>query len=59
MSKPIFNEERDFLKEYGIDIPEYCWRDGSKIYLNSDDLFPIIKFKVDEMTNKIKIIQIN
>ena len=54
--KPIFNKELQFLQEYGIEIPMNCWRDGSKIYLNSSDLFPIIKFKVDEMTNKIKII---
>src|SRR5574344_836323 len=59
MSKPIFNEEREFLSEYGINIPVNCWRDGSKIYLNSSDLFPIIKFKVDEMTNKIKVTQNN
>ena len=59
MSKPIFNEEREFLQEYGIKIPNNCWRDGSKIYLNSSDLFPIIKFKVDEMANKIKITQNN
>ena len=57
--KPIFNKELQFLQEYGIEIPMNCWRDGSKIYLNSSDLFPIIKFKVDEMTNKIKIIQNN
>lgn len=59
MSKPIFKEEQEFLQEYGINIPNNCWRDGSKIYLNSSDLFPIIKFKVDEITNKIKITQNN
>ena len=55
MSKPIFQQELEFLKENGIDIPENCWRDGSKIYLNHDDLFPVITFEVIELLNKLKI----
>lgn len=55
MSKPIFEKEREFLKEQGINIPENCWRDGQKIYLNHDDLFPIITFEVVELLNKIKV----
>lgn len=55
MSKPIFSKEREFLKEQGINIPENCWRDGQKIYLNHDDLFPIITFEVVELLNKIKV----
>lgn len=53
--KPIFEEERMFLKEYGISIPQYCWRDGTKIYLNSDLDIPIITFQVDEINNQIHI----
>lgn len=53
--KPIFDKEMKFLKEQGIDIPKYCWRDGQKIYLNHDDKFPIITFEVIELLNKIKI----
>ena len=53
--KPIFEEEREFLKSYGVEIPKYCWRDGSKIYLNANDKIPIITFKVDELNNKINI----
>lgn len=53
--KPIFEEERDFLKEYGIEIPEYCWRDGSKIYINCTDEIPIIEFKADLLNDRIHI----
>lgn len=53
--KPIFKEEIEFLKEYGIEIPENCWRKGSKIYANGYDDFPLLEFKVDELNNKINI----
>ncbi|HCL4447240.1 TPA: phosphoadenosine phosphosulfate reductase family protein [Clostridium botulinum] len=53
--KPIFEKERLFLKEKGVNIPENCWRNGSKIYLNHDDIFPIITFKVVELTDEIII----
>lgn len=53
--KPIFEQELDFLKSYGVEIPKNCWRDGSKIYLNHDDPFPIITLKVDTLKNKISI----
>lgn len=53
--KPIFEEERMFLKEYGIEVPEHCWRNGSKIYINHNDEIPIIEFKVDLLNNKINI----
>jgi len=53
--KPIFNEEILFLKENGIDIPKNCWRDGSKIYLNHDDIFPVITFQIIELLNKLKV----
>lgn len=53
--KPIFEEERIFLKEYGIDIPQYFWRDGSKIFINANDTIPVITFNVDLINNKIVI----
>lgn len=47
--KPIFNEEKIFFeKRTGIQLPEYCWRDGSKIYLNCNDTKPLLTFKVEE-----------
>lgn len=53
--KPIFEKEREFLKEQGIDIPKYCWKDGMKIYVNANDEFPIITLEVNELLNKVKI----
>lgn len=53
--KPIFEQELDFLKSYGVEIPKNCWRDGSKIYLNHNDPFPIMTFKIDALNNKINI----
>lgn len=53
--KPVFKEERLFLKKHGIDIPEYCWRKGSKIYLNSADDIPIVVLDVDGINEKISI----
>lgn len=66
--KPIFEEERKFLEwKTGIQIPENCWRNGTKIYLNHFDKKPFLTFKVDlinydlivkNMKNRyIKIIQ--
>lgn len=45
--KPIFEQERNFLKMKGINIPENCWIDGKKIYLNADKNTLIIQFKVE------------
>lgn len=54
--KPIFNEEKEFLEKYlKLKLPDNCWRDGSKIYLNHFDSKPIITFKVDILNNKINI----
>ena len=54
--KLIFEEERlGILKEHGIDIPQYCWRDGMKIYLNANDEYPIMVLQVEELLGKIKI----
>ena len=34
--KPIFEDEKIFLEEnLGVKLPNNCWRDGKKIYLNS------------------------
>ena len=54
--KPIFEEERlGILKEQGINIPKYCWKDGQKIYLNANDEYPIMVLHVEELLGKIKI----
>lgn len=47
--KPIFElERRNFNRYYPYDIvPENCWIDGNKIYLNFFDKEPLITFKVD------------
>lgn len=46
--KPIFEEEREYLEwKTGIGIPKYCWRNGSKLYLNHMDKKPFLTFKVD------------
>lgn len=46
--KPIFEEELKYLNwKLGIDLPENCWRSGSKIYLNHFDKKPFLTFKVD------------
>ncbi len=46
--KPIFEKERLFLEELlNIQIPQNCWRDGSKIYINYDSRF-VIRFKVED-----------
>ena len=51
--KPIFEQELKFLKDNGINIPEDCWRDGSKIYLTPYDDSPILILKV--IDDKINI----
>lgn len=58
--KPIFNEEKLFLERHlGVELPDNCWRDGSKIYLNHDTKPALVNFKVDNgmfvvKTNKIE-----
>ena len=45
--KPIFDTEKRFLEEkLGVILPQKCWRDGASIYLNTDSIRPLIKFKV-------------
>ena len=46
--KPIFEEERNFLKLFNIDIPENCWKDGSKIYYTPYDKIPAYILSVDD-----------
>ncbi|WP_291567096.1 MULTISPECIES: phosphoadenosine phosphosulfate reductase family protein [unclassified Clostridium] len=49
--KPIFIEEKLFLEEsLGIKLPDNCWRDGNRIYLNCDSI-SIVTFTVKN--NKI------
>lgn len=44
--KPIFKPEYEFLQDtLKISLPPYCWRKGSKIYLNIGDTVPLIEFK--------------
>lgn len=53
--KLIFQEERDFIRnKLAVTIPENCWRDGSKIYLNIDTRPAIIEFKVENGIMKLK-----
>lgn len=53
--KPMFQEEIKFFKDRtGIEIPEYSWRDGSKIYLNIDKNTLIVQFKVEHQKIIIK-----
>ena len=52
--KPIFKEEKEFLEEkLNIKLPSNLWRDGSKIYVNSDKNDLVLSFKAE--LNKIKI----
>lgn len=58
--KPIFQLEKDFFeKRTGIKLPNGCWRDGSKIYLNADTETLIVNFKVDRGQIHIKKNKIN
>lgn len=57
--KPIFEKERLFLQKYGIDIPQECWREGSKIYLNADYETLIIQFKVEHQNIIVKKNKLN
>lgn len=46
--KPIFKLEKEFLEKHlKIELPNNCWRSGSKIYLNLDEKKPILEFKVE------------
>ena len=48
--KPIFEEERQFIKKKsGVEIPEGCWRDASKIYLDCTQDEPMYRIKVHNM----------
>lgn len=45
--KPLFTKEKKFLEErLNIIIPDFCWRDGKSIYLNTSSIKPLIEFKV-------------
>lgn len=47
--KPIFEEERRFLERYlGIELPKYCWKKGSYIYLNHSDKEYIVRMKAKQ-----------
>lgn len=53
--KPIFKQEIEFFKsKTGVELPQDCWRDGTKIYLNSDKKDLLINFKVDKRKIIIK-----
>ena len=52
--KPIFAEEKSFLEwKLGINLPDNCWRSGSKIFLNHFDDKPFLTFKVDLINYQI------
>ena len=54
--KPIFAKEKKFLEDkIGVQLPDDCWRSGSKIYLNHFDRKPFLTFKVDLMNYQINI----
>lgn len=61
--KPIFTEEKKFIENaLNIKLPNYCWRSGSFIHLNSDLKEYIVRFKVEDGDVKLiknKIISIN
>lgn len=45
----MFPEEIQFFKDKtGIELPPYCWRTGSKIYLDFTKKDPYYTFKVLE-----------
>ena len=53
--KPIFEEERQFIKEKtGIELPQFCWKHSNKIYLDPTRDKPIVVFKVENGIIKIK-----
>lgn len=54
--KPIFRKEKEFLeKKLKMNLPNYCWRDGSKLFLNHFDKKPFLTFKVDLLNNSINV----
>ena len=52
--KPIFKEEQMFLNEFNIFIPDGCWRDGMKIYLDPTCAKPLYELKVENHNLFIK-----
>lgn len=45
--KPLFDKEKKFLeKQLNILIPDFCWREGKSIYLNTSSTTSLIDFKV-------------
>ena len=54
MLKPIFEEERQFLRSFRIDIPENCWKDGSKIYYTPYDTIPAYTLSVNDNNVLVK-----
>lgn len=52
--KPIFEEERQFLKSFGVNIPENCWKDGSKIYYTPYDTVPAYTLSVNDNNVLVK-----
>lgn len=46
--KPVFDEERQFIeKSLGVNLPPYCWIQGTTVYLNSNGKDMILKFKAN------------
>lgn len=56
--KPIFKEEKEFLeKKLNIVLPENCWRNSSKVYLNADKENLVLQFKAE--MEEISIVKYN
>lgn len=46
--KPIFKEEKQFLEsKLGVTLPDNCWRNSSKVYLNADGKDLVVQFKAE------------
>lgn len=56
--KPIFDTEKKFLEsKLNIQLPDNCWRDGSKIFLNSDKQDLVLQFKAEQ--EEISVVKYN
>lgn len=52
--KPIFEQERQFFyKKTKILLPENCWRNGTKIYLDCTSGLPVYTFKIQNKNIEI------
>ena len=53
--KPLFTLEKEFIeRQLNIILPEQCWRENSKIYLNLDKNTKLLEFNVDNFKLSIK-----